>query len=155
MRIVITALFGILACGVSYASEVPVGDYEIVLKTLAMEAGSEGVEGMSYVALTLHNRALKRNTDLSTEALRPMQYSCWNKDRRGVRSWSRAWIARFYTEKQRGEAEKALEMGLKMALNPEYQGIRHYHTESVKPSWSIGKAPFRKVGSHLFYKGIK
>lgn len=148
MRVLASLLFGVLLAQSAWA--VPIGDKEIVLKTLAMEAGSEGVEGMAWVALTLHNRALKRNTDLSTEAVRKWQYSCWND-----RKWSDRWLARFYTEKQRDGAIKGLEKGLGMAVKPEYQGIRHYHTEAVKPNWSVGKVPFRKVGSHLFYKGIK
>lgn len=153
MRVLASLLFGVLLAQSAWA--VPIGDKEIVLKTLAMEAGSEGVDGMAWVALTLHNRALKRNTSMSSEALRRNQYSCWNKDRKGVRSWSRAWLDRFYTEKQRSESIKGLEKGLGMAVKPEYQGIRHYHTKAVRPNWSIGKVPFRKVGSHLFYKGIK
>lgn len=148
MRVIASLLFGVLIAQSAWA--VPIGDREIVLKTLAMEAGSEGVDGMAWVALTLANRALKRNTSMSSEALRRKQYSCWND-----RKWSDGWLDRFYTEKQRDGAIKGLEKGLGMAVKPEYRGIMHYHTEAVKPNWSIGKVPFRKVGSHLFYNDVK
>lgn len=156
-RVLLIGLVFSGVCGVAMPSEskVPIGELEVVLQTLSMEAGSEGVEGMAWVYLTLHQRTIKRNTSLSVEALRPYQYSCWNKDRRGVRSWSKAWLGSHYSIEQRSEAINGLKRGLILASNPSFQGIRHYHTEKVSPSWAVGKVPFRKVGSHLFYRGIK
>jgi hypothetical protein len=135
--------------GSACASEVLIGDAEIVLQTLAMESASHP-EGMPYVALTLYNRALMRNTSMSEEALRAKQYSCWNSQK-----WAYSWLSRHYTASVQAQAVSSLALGLEMARNGMYKGMRHYHTINTSPYWAKGHTPALILGGHKWYEGIK
>lgn len=50
-----------------------------IATTLVLEAGGEGNRGMQAVANVLNNRAKRRGTTPAQEALRPSQFSMWNK----------------------------------------------------------------------------
>lgn len=88
---------------------------------------------------------------MEVEAKRPFQFSCWNQGG----SWAKAWLTSFYDLKTRLKAKKAYSEGLVMASNPQLQGIRHYHKVGVYPRWAKGHRPVVRVGSHLFYEGIR
>jgi uncharacterized protein YceK len=152
MKFILAFIIGIYLTGCSpvMATTDHIGDAnEMVYKTIAMESASEP-EGMKYVALTIINRARARGTSLQTEALRRKQYSCWNSQ-----SWAKAWLGKHYGVKTRLATSKELETAFKMASEPRFQGIRHYHTVNVHPNWAVGHTPVFRIGSHLFYEGIK
>lgn len=68
----------------SYISNI--SDIDVVAATIIGEAGGEGNDGMKAVKNVLQNRASKRGTSLAGEALRPKQFSMWNKATSGVNS---------------------------------------------------------------------
>ena len=61
-----------------------ISDTDIVAATIVGEAGGESYEGMQAIKNVLQNRANKRGTSLAGEALRPKQFSMWNKATAGV-----------------------------------------------------------------------
>ena len=61
-----------------------VSDEDIVAATLVGEAGAEGTRGMQAIRNVLDNRAKKKNTSAAREAIRPKQFSMWNKATAGV-----------------------------------------------------------------------
>jgi hypothetical protein len=124
-----------------------VGDKKVVLQTLAMESASRP-EGIKFVAITLYNRALKRGTSISYEALRAHQYSCWNSSK-----WAKTWLDKHYGPKTRQRAEKWLKMGMLEAVD--YPGLTHYHTIETSPYWAKGHTPALILGGHKWYRGIK
>lgn len=141
-------LIGLVWCG-EVRAEVLIGDAEIVAQTLAMESASKP-EGMPYVAVTLYNRALRRGTSMSEEALRAKQYSCWNSSK-----WAKTWLSRHYKASVQAKAESGLALGLEMARNGMYKGMRHYHTFNTSPYWAKGQKPVLILGGHKWYEGVK
>ncbi len=61
-----------------------VSDIDIIAATIIGEAGGEGYKGMTAVKNVLQNRADKKSTIPAREALRPKQFSMWNKATAGV-----------------------------------------------------------------------
>lgn len=61
-----------------------VDDNEIIAATIIGEAGGEGNDGMIAIKNVLDNRAKKKGTTAAGEALRPKQFSMWNKATSGV-----------------------------------------------------------------------
>ena len=61
-----------------------VSDIDIIAATIIGEAGGEGYKGMAAVKNVLQNRADKKSTIPAREALRPKQFSMWNKATTGV-----------------------------------------------------------------------
>jgi len=61
-----------------------IADIDIVAATIIGEAGGEGTDGMKAVKNVLQNRSSKRNSSLAGEALRPKQFSMWNKATAGI-----------------------------------------------------------------------
>ena len=59
-------------------------DTDIVAATIIGEAGGESYEGMQAIKNVLQNRATNKGTTLAGEALRPKQFSMWNKATAGV-----------------------------------------------------------------------
>ena len=59
-------------------------DTDIVAATIIGEAGGESYEGMQAIKNVLQNRANNKGTTLAGEALRPKQFSMWNKATAGV-----------------------------------------------------------------------
>lgn len=136
----------ILALALSGCDECFADPSEIVYQTIAMESASESDTGMYLVASTIVNRAMKRGTSIEGESIRRKQYSCWND-----LEWSKAWLGRFYTEKARKRAKKALER----AIREPFKGITHYHTLDVSPYWAVGHKPEIIEGGHAFYSDIR
>ncbi len=66
----------------SYISDI--SDIDVVAATIIGEAGGEDTDGMKAVKNVLQNRSSKRGTSLAGEALRPKQFSMWNKATSGV-----------------------------------------------------------------------
>ena len=61
-----------------------VSNTDIIAATIIGEAGGESYEGMQAVKNVLQNRAVKKGTIIAREALRPKQFSMWNKATSGV-----------------------------------------------------------------------
>ena len=72
-----------------------ISDTDIVASTIVGEAGGESYNGMQAIKNVLQNRANKRGTSLAGEALRPKQFSMWNKATAGVS------VAADFNEKER------------------------------------------------------
>jgi len=66
----------------SYVSGI--SDIEVIAATIIGEAGGEGMNGMKAVKNVLQNRSVQRGTSIAGEALRPKQFSMWNKATKGV-----------------------------------------------------------------------
>jgi N-acetylmuramoyl-L-alanine amidase len=61
-----------------------VSDVDIIAATIVGEAGGEGYTGMQAIKNVLQNRAKKKGTSPAQEAIRPKQFSMWNKATGGV-----------------------------------------------------------------------
>lgn len=63
-----------------------ISDAEIIAATLVGEAGGESSKGMKAIKNVLDNRAKRRSSSAAGEALRPKQFSMWNKATTNVKT---------------------------------------------------------------------
>lgn len=135
-------------------------DIDTLARTIWGEARSEGRAGMQAVANVVMNR-FKQAQQSRTKAsrfgatirgvcLKARQFSAWNF----------------------GDPNRAMMQGVTLA-NPAFRlayeiaqdavmgklsdltnGSDHYHTVSIRPDWSNGKAATKVIGSHRFYNNI-
>ena len=68
----------------SYLPCISISDDDVIAATIIGEAGGEGMDGMKAVKSVLQNRADARGSSIAGEALRPKQFSMWNKATAGV-----------------------------------------------------------------------
>lgn len=134
-------LFTGIAGSLAYAED----SREIVLQTIAMEAANQSDRGQYLVASVIVNRAMASGQTLGQVCTARKQFSAWNDPKLAAR-----WLSRHYDPSVRLRAYNALQR----ALNRPYEGIRHYHTNDVRPYWSEGHKAAITEGAHLFYEGI-
>lgn len=115
------------------------------IRTILLEARGEGLNGMIAVGEVIRNRAKARHQTFSEVCLAPLQFSAWN----APRAAKHALAGISGEEYQRAAKAWALSEHTNLV-----NGATHYHTVSVYPYWAIGHTPIR-IGSHLFYRGIK
>lgn len=124
-------------------------DRDIVIRTLWGEARGEPFSGQVAVVHVIRNRAMRKGTSMAYECLRPLQFSCWNKNdpnEKLIRAMS-------------PESWEYISMGnaVEYAMQrPDITGgALHYHAKSIKPAWA--KPPGEvslQLGGHIFWKGV-
>lgn len=108
------------------------------------ESNMEPKQGQILVAVAILNRAVNENKHICSIVKAPHQFSFYK--------------AGFnFNKRTEGFSEKiVLDLFTKALQNklPTYNGITHFHSKSVSPSWASSKQ-FKlvySVGQHLFYK---
>lgn len=123
-----------------------VGDAQTVISTLLGEAQSEGIEGMVAVAEVLRNRAARRGTTMSQEALRPKQFSFWNDRPKATR-----WLEENATTEQ-------IDLAIHALINAENgsdltKGATFYYNPALaSPGWARKMVETVTISNHRFMK---
>lgn len=138
--------------------DMPTGDEQLILaRTIYGEARSEREMGRQAVAEVILNRkASPRYPDsIIAVCLQPFQFSCWNAN-----DPNRAKIIHLQPGANADFDECLSVAGEALAgtINHLTDAVLHYHSTSIgSPSW-VRKSPHafmeRKIGRHLFYRGI-
>ena len=119
---------------------------QIVAITILAEARGEGERGMYAVACVIAQRAIEGKTRPDLVCIAPAQFSCWNP---ADPQYKR--LSKLLAIPQSDYALKLVDNLSK--LKRSYVGYaNHYHTHTVAPSWSRGKAPVKIIGGHRFFK---
>lgn len=138
----VTQLYG---CDVATAAEWE--DLKVVHKTLIMEAGGEGIEGMQAVANVIRTRAELRGLTVEQVCLQRLQFSCWNKGAGPVDRMVR---------RNRAVWDDALTAWQLSGIEDVTKGADLYHADYVKPRWDWSKTVRTvKVGQHIFYREVR
>jgi spore germination cell wall hydrolase CwlJ-like protein len=113
------------------------------------EARSDDVLGQLAVAqVTLNRVASGRYPDTVCDVVWDHKQFSWTHDGKSDKPKEpRAW------KHAQAVAYMALnDMARVPELTPE---VLHYHADWVTPYWAKGKQPVARVGSHIFYEGIR
>ncbi|HSU72798.1 MAG TPA: cell wall hydrolase [Candidatus Binatia bacterium] len=123
-------------------------DLTLLARVLYGEARGQSREMKTDIAYSILNRTGKHawwGNTLKQVLLKPWQYSCLNANdpnhKELLAPTGKAW-------------RECVDVAQDVLLHPERdptQGATHYHTERVKPAWSVGKTPLFKVGNTFFY----
>ena len=113
------------------------------------EARSEPINGQLAVAeVTLNRVASSRYPDTVCDVVWDDKQFSWTHDGKSDKPKEpRAW------EQSQAIAHIALEGLLREPVLP--STVLHYHADWVTPYWARGQQPVAKIGSHIFYEGIK
>lgn len=138
--------------------DMPTGDEQLILaRTIYGEARSESEMGRQAVAEVILNRkASHRYPDSIIDVcLQPSQFSCWNAS-----DPNRSQIINLQpgADKHFDECLVVARDALAGKINHLTDAVLHYHSTSIgSPDW-VRKSPNafmeRKIGRHLFYRGI-
>jgi hypothetical protein len=130
-------------------------DVDILARTMWGEARGGSDLGLEAVAAVVLNR-LRRNSParfggtIAEVCQKPRQFSCWN-----VGDPNRPKMERVDETDARFRACLAIaERAARGELADPTLGSDHYHTVTVSPEWSMGKAPVRRIDDHLFFNDI-
>ncbi len=138
----------------------------VLAATLVLEAGGETKQkAMIGVFNVLQNRAKKSKSSEYTEAIKPLQFSCWNKgEYEGMSRSDRIKMAQKHPNW--GLATEIVRRGLSGELEDVTKGATHYHVwrgkNKVSPDWTViglggknKKAKIAKtIGNHVFLKNV-
>ncbi len=134
----------------------PLDAVDILARTIWGEARGDGVPGMQAVAAVILNRVhIAQNSgraywwgkDIITVCTKPYQFSCWNAD-----DPNRAQLLAVTTQDNTfRQALQIARQALAGQLIDPTNGATHYHTLTIKPSWSENKLPNCLIKSHIFY----
>lgn len=116
------------------------------------EARGEPVIGKLAVLYVLHNRAMKRDTSLKAEALRPLQFSCFNAEDPNRGKMLNAWKDDPIQWAICDAVASAYENGV--TTDPT-KGADHYYVTRMKhpPEWGRGHKDWiecAEIGHHVF-----
>jgi len=133
---------------------------EVLARTLYGEARGETLAGKEAVACVVLNRVARATArggsywwgrDVVGVCLKPWQFSCWNTN-----DPNRAKLLAI------SEANRTFRTCLSVAgralagaVEDKTAGATHYHTRTVTPAWSRGRAPCAVIGGHLFYNDVE
>ena len=132
-------------------------DLELVACTIYGEARGESFIGKMAVGFVILNRAKKRGTTPGSEAIRPYQFSCWNKDDPNCKLITNPNDISGKEWRECFRAALQVLGGFDLVgckVDDLTKGATHYHTQSIKPYWAQGKEPCYVVGNHIFYNNI-
>lgn len=132
---------------------------DIFAKTIFGEARGEPLSGQEAVANVIMNRvALSEKkggywwgNDVASVCQKDKQFSCWNLDDVNYRLLLRVDESNPIYATCKRIAKRAM-AGL---LPDRTYGATHYHTQKVRPRWSIGKIPCAEIGNHVFYNDVE
>lgn len=132
-------------------------DVDTLARTIWGEARGEGYSGMQAVANVIMNRyraalnspgkARQYGSSVTEICRKPYQFSAWlsNDPNRGMMLSVNESNTQFRIALD--IAEKAVAWRLPDITG----GADHYHTNGVKPAWSVGLRPIASIGSHKFF----
>lgn len=132
-------------------------DVETVARTAWAEARGEGVSGMEAVASVIMNRvALAREARFAKQfgatpaevCFKPYQFSCWNPG-----DPNRALALTIHNPNPL--FIECLSLAIRAVhglLRDRTLGATHYHTDQIKPPWSLQLHFTIRIGRHLFYR---
>lgn len=121
-------------------------DEEVLAKTLHGEAGVEKHRGRLLVATVIWNRAKGDIAQLRRVCLKPMQFSCWNRDEglilARVQLRSPAW----------GDCVLIARSMLSGEFKPLNNADHYFADYIVPPKWSLNMKFICQEGVHKFFK---
>ena len=124
----------------------------IAIQTIILEAQDQSLEGQIAVGEVIRNRTDDVYTHgryserVKQVVRRPWQFSCWNSPL----------IAKLRLSRVSGKTFQRASRAWAESEHSQLVGeSTHYHADYVKPYWAKGKKPAYKIGSHLFYEGIR
>lgn len=131
-----------------------VNDWQIVVPTLILEAGSEDIQGMTMVAEVIRDRTrTKYGSDgtVHSTVFRPLQFSCWNTENKRRGDILRLDLAHPLVQKALLAYNSAFYNGSNYAM-----GANLYHADYMNPYpvWTLSSNVTRLTqhGHHIFYK---
>jgi len=132
--------------------------------TIYGEARGEPIDGQYAVAWVILNRARKGGwwgSSIQDVVMKPYQFSCWNDSDPNsgmVRDIAFNWARKASVMFEPLEVQDALHAAIAVSnghINDLTRGATHYHHKHIRPSWAQEHEPNKRIGNHLFYKGIK
>lgn len=132
---------------------------DVLARTLYGEARGENVRGKEAVAAVILNRVKRAagrggywwGASVESVCLKPWQFSCWNEhDPNRSRILAVTPRNKTFQVCQR-IARRAVSGGVPDPTG----GATHYHTDRVRPSWSVGRVPSAMIGRHYFYNDVE
>lgn len=137
-----------------------VQDEAIIAATAVGEAAAEGKKGMQAVINVLVNRAKKKGTSPASEALRPKQFSMWNKATSGVVSRSDFDVAKIKSVISQYDSHERWDEAMALAkkassLEDITGGATMYYASSGSeaispPYWTKNWTKTKTIGNHTF-----
>lgn len=115
------------------------------------EGRGESELGKKIIAQTTLNRAKEEGSNVCAEVIKPSQFS-WTRNfvvGRKLRPAGRPTEQAAWEECQT-IARKALDGSLDVPKK--YRNVTHFHTPSIRPSWSREFTSLGRVGGHVYYK---
>lgn len=108
------------------------------------EANLESMLGKQLVAISILNRAVKRNKTICNVLKEPYQFSFY----KAGFDWSRQALHKESLQIVLDILRKSM-----LGLQPTYSGITYFHAAGVSPSWASSKQfkLFKREGNHMFY----
>lgn len=139
-------------------AEIKHQEIDIMARTIYGEARGETQKGMEAVAHVILNRVKKAQqndgqywwgNDIVSVCQKPYQFSCWNHDdpNRVKLLAVTEYDLQFATCLRIARRAVFGQLGQDIT-----NGADHYHTITVAPKWSYGKAPVAQFGTHIFFK---
>lgn len=140
----------------------PIDDKEIIAATLIGEAGGEkDKNAMVAILNVLQNRAKIKGTSAAGEAIRPVQFSMWDKATSGVSKKEDFQKQKIKNIIENSKSHKKWDEALKLASTTPAdvtKGATHYYAPkkvSKIPSWTNGWKETVTIGGHKFGKDVK
>ena len=132
---------------------------DILARTIYGEARGESITGMEAISSVIINRVnfSKRKgrywwgNTIKEVCLKPWQFSCWNDSDPN----SKLIKSVDTDDKIFAICKRISQRAVAGLIKDNTSNATHYHTKSINPKWSIGKAPCAEIGSHLFYNNIE
>ena len=126
---------------------------DILTACLVGEAGGEGPRGMQAVMNVIVNRAGGDYRKFSAVALRPKQFSMFNRATGRSPSKTVAQVVDLYRRHPLwAQAHLYVRHAVAGTLPDVTSKAKFYHAQQVSPKWANPKNRTTQVGKHLFYK---
>ena len=117
-----------------------------------------GYFGKLAVAWVIVNRAKRARSGLAAVCLKSIHFSCWNNARGTGGVGDRNQLAMMMADQSAQLFARCMIAALQAAhglLPDPTNGARHYHADSIDPpNWAVDK-PYKSIGHHRFYRGIR
>ena len=126
---------------------------DIVAACLVGEAGGEGAQGMQAVMNVIYNRAGGHASKFAKVALKPRQFSMFNRTqgKHPARSVAQV-VAAAKKHPCWEQARVMVQQAASGRLADITRGANHYHEKSISPEWADPKCMTVQIGRHVFYR---
>ena len=129
----------------------------ILAITLYGEARGERTEGKIAVAHVIQNRQQDPRwpNSIGEVCIQNKQFSCWNQNDPNYPILVNKLFETRNTDPHKAWRECLWVAGgvLRGYLADNTLGANHYHTKSIRPSWSEKMTVTVEIGNHIFYRG--